>query len=105
MINDPELLPKAMAMTLFLVIIGGAIIICQAILWGSRGVWTPLPFSRLFDGIQASWVYNPDCWYGLAKVMQWFLELPMYAAFPLIGVIACFAGYMIDEIIDRINDN
>lgn len=105
MINHSELLIKAMVMTLFLAGIGACIVIVQVIMWSSMGVWTPLPLSRLFNGITASWVYNPDSWYGFAKVVQWFFGLPMYGAFILIGILACFAGYMIDKIVDRINEN
>lgn len=58
----------------------------QVFKWMRTGVWIPLPFSKAFEyfGADLSPIYYPSDWYGLAKIGQWILELPLSLCIPAI---------------------
>jgi hypothetical protein len=56
-----------------------AVISWQFLHWLKTGQWTPVPLLTAFQffKIDLSSVYSPHNWFGLARVTQWILNLPL----------------------------
>ena len=63
-----------------------AIIGWQTFTWLESGAWPELPLVTLFKFFEAdlSFIYNPSDWYGIAKIAQWVLDLPLSVCIPLL---------------------
>lgn len=61
------------------------ILLWQSYIWLKAGYWRPLSFHLVFTfiGLDFNFVYNPRGWFGLAKLVQKILELPLSVGFPL----------------------
>jgi hypothetical protein len=57
--------------------------------WLRMSEWVAMPVSEIFNyfGIFLTYVYFPSDWYGLARIAQWMLDIPMAVAVPVILVL------------------
>lgn len=74
----------------------------QVFQWLRTGVWIPIPISEGFAylGIDLTWVYMPADWQGLAKVVQWLLEIPLAIGAPATLITA---AHILQELVSDIN--
>lgn len=82
------------------VIAGICFVIWQIYSWAKTGVWTSLPLSLLFKyfGVNLESVYNPQSWFGLAKVAKWVLKQPISICIPIgVGGITYFICWLCDK--------
>lgn len=51
----------------------------QSLRWLQTSQWPPVPLSVVFDyfNVDLDHIYSPREWLGLARVMQWLLNLPL----------------------------
>tara|TARA_B100000315_G_C14563677_1_gene581832 strand:+ start:966 stop:1439 length:474 start_codon:yes stop_codon:yes gene_type:complete len=67
------------------------IVIWQIYTWAKTGVWVSLCFYdvlvylKVCVGKDLSSIYNPQNWIGLAKIVQWFLNLPAFLWLLVVG--------------------
>lgn len=65
----------------------------QLLHWLKTSQWQPLPFLMALGylGIDTESVYAPQSWLGLAKAVQFILELPMSVMVPVCGILLATA--------------
>lgn len=78
----------------------------QAVLWLQSGVGPSSHLNELlydFFGprLGRSWLYAPDGWYGLHKLVSWLINLPLTALLAMLGALAFSLMHLIDEIFGR----
>lgn len=63
--------------------------------WLKTSEWQPIPFLAAFTyfEIDLSSVYAPSSWFGLAKVLQWILDLPLAIALPVSLALSAHAWF------------
>ncbi|MDP1683303.1 MAG: hypothetical protein Q8L39_16210 [Burkholderiales bacterium] len=62
-----------------------AILGWQVFYWLRTSIWIPVPLyeALAYLGIDITRVYMPTDWQGLAKVVQWLLDVPLTIAVPI----------------------
>lgn len=76
----------------------GITITCwQVYKWLEFGVWIKVPIAYGLEsfGLNLSLIYNPNKWFGLAKLGEWILSIPLALAIPALG-------WLVSEIIKNI---
>jgi cellulose synthase/poly-beta-1,6-N-acetylglucosamine synthase-like glycosyltransferase len=65
----------------------------QCLIWLKTGSWPSIPFLAAFQlfKVDLTLVYNPHSWFGLAKLTQWILNLPLSLTVPVCIVLAAHA--------------
>lgn len=68
---------------------GLAIIAYQAYFWLRYGHWKPIPNEMAFQyfNVNLTFIEGPKMWLGLAKIIKFFLALPLSLTVPVITIL------------------
>ena len=66
-------------------LLGAGLLIWHSFNWLKSGYWYAIPARSVFAYFDAnlSFIFNPTEWFGLAKILRWYLELPLFIAGPV----------------------
>lgn len=77
----------------FAVLAGAGLLLWHCFNWLKSGFWAPIPARSAFDyfDMNLAFIFNPTEWFGLAKILRWLLELPLFIIGPVVVVLTAHA--------------
>ena len=82
-----------------ILLIGLGVLAYQCFLWLQNGVWTEYDlfsvFNYVFENTEVhQWMINPESWFGMQKLLIWFLEaMPVSLALMVPGISIAISAF------------
>jgi hypothetical protein len=82
------------ALGFYCLLIAAGLFIYQSVVWLHNGVWPDIrvydPLFSIFGpkALAQSWLYAPGSWFGVHKIVKWFIEQQLASVLLIIGGIS-----------------